>query len=573
VLTSPGSAYKFITKACYVRRETRDRVLTLDFRPLVLLLSDPSRYQDWLRVEDMLSCEFIFRHVTMFKNVRFVSTDGLKYSEDDVRYDYNALELIEDTKVSIFSSAYVPQLDGAALFSPPGHDWLSNVMYLDLSYTLKTEQLASALNSANLQNLRVLKLRGLRLTDRELPYSIIGAAQRLWSLDISNNLLTDGCVDTLFELSAIGSRITPSLNRFDSSTDAQLYEDTPLYQRDGDTYHPPTRNSAPMRPDSKNALVEYLDTRAHYFNNAHRSLDPNDPIIQTTGLTHLVISHNKLSTLGILHLMREGNRLQLLDVGAGLVPRISPSPFGPCNAYCAFLTTRCLERSTGTCLENLRIHHSLVTQIPTVVRGSLSAGWNYISLWEAEKITPFLPPDISYHLFNPAFKPEMNYRLKNLTLTSIPTKSYGPTIHALSLFIRRLSDQESILTEARNAQPFSSSRTAPKLLPGLRSLRLEFLVEEKVNLNEKGKGTWDRDADKFYQESERDFSFFGDNTPVVHLRRRESGMGGRRESLGEGVVFGPNLPVAMDVMEELKRFRRGYTPRWSGKLELVVPRG
>jgi len=91
-------------------------------------------------------------------------------------------------------------------------------------------------------------------------------------------------------------------------------------------------------------------------------------------------------------------------------------------------------------------------------------------------------------------------------------------------------------------------------------------------MNEKGKGTWDRDADKFYQESERDFSFFGDNTPIVPLRRRESGMGGRRESLGEGVVFGPNLPGAMDVMEELKRFRRGYTPRWSGKLELVVPR-
>jgi hypothetical protein len=534
----------------------------------VLLLSDPARYQDWLRVEDMLSCEFIFRHVTMFKNVHFVSTDGLKYSEDDVRYDYNALELIEDTKVSIFSSAYVPQLDGAALFSPPGHDWLSNVMYLDLSYTLKTEQLASALNAANLQNLRVLKLRGLRLTDRELPYSIIGAAQRLWSLDISNNLLTDGCVDSLFELSAIGSRITPSINHFDSSTDAELYEDTPLYQRDGDTYHPPSRNSAPMRPDSKNALVEYLDTRAHYFNNAHRSLDPNDPIIQTTGLTHLVISNNKLSTLGILNLMREGNRLQLLDVGAGLVPRVSPSPFGPCNAYSAFLTTRCLGRSTGTCLENLRIHHSLVTQIPTVVRGSLSDGWNYTSLWEAEKITPFLPPDIAYHLFNPAFKPEMNYRLKNLTLTSIPTKSYGPTIHALSFFIRRLSDQESILTEARNAQPFSSSRTAPKLLPGLRSLRLEFLIEEKVNLNEKGKGTWDRDADKFYQESERDFSFFGDNTPIVPLRRR-----GNSASVDEGVVFGPNLPWPMDVMEELKRFRRGFTPRWSGKLELVVPRG
>jgi hypothetical protein len=266
--------------------------------------------------------------------------------------------------------------------------------------------------------------------------------------------------------------------------------------------------------------------------------------------------------------MREGNRLQLLDVGAGLVPRLPTSPFGSCNAYSAFLTTRCLERSTGTCLENLRIHHSLVTQIPTVVRGSLSAGWNYTSLWEAEKITPFLPSDISYHLFNPAFKPEMNYRLRNLTLTSIPTKSYGPTIYALSLFIRRLSDQESILTEARNAQPFSSSRTAPKLLPGLRSLRLEFLVEEKVNLNEKGKGTWDRDADKFYQESERDFSFFGDNTPVVPLRRR-----GNSVSVGEGVVFGPNLPRAMDVMEELKRFRRGYTPRWGGKLELVVPRG
>jgi hypothetical protein len=39
------------------------------------------------------------------------------------------------------------------------------------------------------------------------------------------------------------------------------------------------------------------------------------------------------------------------------------------------------------------------------------------------------------------------------------------------------------------------------------------------------------------------------------------------------VAFGPDLPRPMDVMEELKRFRRGFTPRWSGKLELVVPRG
>jgi hypothetical protein len=513
----------------------------------------------------------------MFKNLRFVSTDGLKYAEDDIRYDRYALSLVEDTKVTIFSSAYVPQLDGAALFSPPRHDWLSNVMYLDLSYTLKTEQLASALNSSNLQNLRVLKLGGLRLTDRELPYNIMGAAQRLWSLDISNNLLTDGCVESLFEVSAIATRITASFNRFDSSTDGDLYDDTPLYQRDRESYHTPARNTAPMRPDSKNGLVAYLDTRAQYFNQGQRSLDPNDPIIQSTGLTHLVISSNKLSTLGILNLMREGNRLQLLDVGAGLVPRLgTSSPFGPCNVYCAFQATRCLQRSSGTRLENLRIHHSLVTQIPTVVRGSLSAGWNYTSLWEAEKLLPLLPPDIAYHIFNPPFTPEMNYRLKHLTLTDIPTKSYGPTIQALSNFIRRLAIQEETLTAARNAQPFSSSRHAPKLLPGLRSLRLEFLNEEKNT--EKGKGvagSWDRDADAFYEESERDFSFFGDNTPVFAPQRRQSSfnVGSGRQEAVESVMYGPNLPKVMDVMEELKRFRRGYTPRWGGKLELVVPRG
>jgi hypothetical protein len=81
----------------------------------------------------------------------------------------------------------------------------------------------------------------------------------------------------------------------------------------------------------------------------------------------------------------------------------------------------------------------------------------------------------------------------------------------------------------------------------------------------------DQDADEFQAQSQGDFSFFADEKmPSSPMSRRSSvwgGGGSAKSSLAE-------LVETKDVCEELKIFRRGEHEggKWSGKLELVVPR-
>jgi len=137
------------------------------------------------------------------------------------------------------------------------------------------------------------------------------------------------------------------------------------------------------------------------------------------------------------------------------------------------------------------------------------------------------------------------------------------------------------------------------LLPGLQTLRLEFLPAEEGAAAE-ASVSGDRDADAFLEESRADFSFFDrppNQTPFLARGKEEgeveveerpstssssssrlsqwvgkivkrpgsSGNGKEKEVVEEGAV--------LDVAEELRKWRAGAgeEERWGGKLELVVP--
>lgn len=166
------------------------------------------------------------------------------------------------------------------------------------------------------------------------------------------------------------------------------------------------------------------------------------------------------------------------------------------------------------------------------------------------------------------FSPLDNFRLRELTLTGMPTKSFGPILCRLREFLALCAKQERILAAARAGV---THRRSPEVLSGLRVLRLEF-VDVAVERGGVAVGGFasvsgDRDADVFLEESRGDFSFFDEApsvaSPVAALEAS------RRRVLEEAArVRGPCL---VDVVAGLKEFRDTAVLRWGGWLELVFP--
>jgi hypothetical protein len=307
--------------------------------------------------------------------------------------------------------------------------------------------------------------------------------------------------------------------------------------------------------------MAYMKQYADLTSDSSHVLPEKDPMRKSTGLTHLYISDNRFTSRGIRKLLQNTNRLQVLDVGT---VRTSPSlryPIPHTTPYCQPDTAYLLHRKTGTRMETLRIHHSLITQTPTIVQGRLDLGYTPQHLAKAERFSEKEPQ---------GFNPLDNYRLTFLTLTDIPLKSTGSTIARLIDFLRLCAIQEQTLLTA--SQSSTRTRRSPRLLPGLRRLRLEFL-NERAGADDIGPSvSEDTDADEFQAQSMGDFSFFADEKPTSPLSRRGSEAGGWNWPLpGSSKSSMAEVVEVKDVVEELKVFRRGER-KWGGGLELVVPR-
>lgn len=128
-----------------------------------------------------------------------------------------------------------------------------------------------------------------------------------------------------------------------------------------------------------------------------------------------------------------------------------------------------LFRPVFSNLQILRIHHSLVTNLPSLT------GFYDLSpmekIWFAET---FLLPRADLVFPNP-FHPDMNPRLRSLTLMHIPQYSTGPLIERLKGLLKAAWFQEQTIARLRaEYRRVHQSRYQPPLLSGLRKIVLEF---------------------------------------------------------------------------------------------------
>jgi hypothetical protein len=477
-----------------------------------------------------------------------------------------------------------------------------NLMYLDLSYT-KREWLILPQLAFGLPNLRVLKLRALGMRDSDFrKMTQIGG--KLWSLDLRDNLLTDDIVDELIS-SRFMLESLPCRKTLIDLPDQDLFEDVPEYQLD---FHGERIDTTtPVRPDESDHFMKYIEAHSSFPPISDQVLDGNDPLLRQTGLTHLYISKNRLTSLGVKVILSYSNRLQVLDIGSvaamyedGSLPSCPPltTVYAQLNSKSVFS----VSRESRSRMEDLRIHHSFVTLVPTItICGSQDICFALHLVEFAER------SGMEMHLKNfkggseKAFSPLDNYRVANLILTGLPTKSFGYTIERLIKFLEDCRVQEERLEEARKS--IGTSRRAPQLLPGLRTLRLEFLPEDTSQLSLGGGSvSGDRDADAFLASSADDFTFFDDPSTMSSVSRRasvastgtdttagpasptsrKSGGGIVKRGMSAvsrpGVLQGQEPPAyeqkVKDVIEELKKYRalKGGA-RWTGNLQLVFPYG
>ncbi|RYP45082.1 hypothetical protein DL768_008513 [Monosporascus sp. mg162] len=119
-----------------------------------------------------------------------------------------------------------------------------------------------------------------------------------------------------------------------------------------------------------------------------------------------------------------------------------------------------------------------------------------------------------------AFTPDMNPRLSSLTLTNIPSRSIGPVIEQLVLFLKLMSTQQKAIRDARAV--FSGHRQP--LLNGLRYLRFEMEAEFSDDLSTLSSGG-EVDFDALLDPGNESFSdetlnFFEEESGGVTSRKR-----------------------------------------------------
>ncbi|KAH7342477.1 hypothetical protein BKA65DRAFT_400917 [Rhexocercosporidium sp. MPI-PUGE-AT-0058] len=520
---------KFITRKH--EESLSDLVQVLDFRPL-LMLKDSGRFLgDFIPNERYFNCQYIFNHLTCFKNLKFVVVDGVQIWNNAYFYDESCPRY--STKPLLLSVSGSVLLDSSSVLEA---EYLSNLMYLDISGTYHAAAAIASLAHYEFGNLRVLKMRNMRLT--KLPRFVLALGLRLWSLDVSSNLLTDNDIDAL-----ILYCIKPAIRRPEPLplpvSDAVFFDFPPGYQVHGDV-----QDEMPARrPDIATLFIQAMTSSQDAASN---------PMYSLTGLTQLYIANNKLTANGTRLLLGTTNRLQVLDLGA-MLSNMDPSMYSTQHATVYHAHGPLLMPPSQ--LERIRVHHSFVTYVPTITLGSPTHYHTaYVEAAERFAVGYASDPNVSYD-------PLQNHRITHLVLTDIPTKSYGFLIEHLIALIRKVTKQFQDIEEVRSRCLASGHYRSPLLLSGLRLLRLEFINEDNRGAPSSSV-SGDKDADTFLERSLGDFSFFGEE--------ESSGGGKRKEKKGKGKGEEKER-VLRDVVAEIKAFREQEVPRWPGRLQLVVP--
>ncbi|KAI1389198.1 uncharacterized protein F4822DRAFT_437522 [Hypoxylon trugodes] len=377
-----------------------------------------------------------------------------------------------------------------------------DLAYLDISFipgSVKTA-IQSSLNPNSLPELRILKVAGREMDNLTASLLLRTFGHQLWSLDLSYNKLGDEILDDIVEHSVslftfhteahfekegklalpknVGNLKHGLFEFIEESGDSyrnhnleKYLADSPFYSREVDRPELQEWQAvrpdglAPMRRDDANTVKKSLLDGTTYISNFR-----DQPRLGHGGITHLYLNGNRFTVSGIERLVRTSRgRLEHLECGSCLC---TPTRF-PINLDLKGIRIVGLPGSAplfraviSSAIRSLRVHHSLVTQVPSVSIDGLPS----VSAKRFAEGTIFRNIRRVYPL---ALGPDTNPRLTSLTLTNIPARSTGPVIEQLTSFLDLASAQQNAIREAR----VISSGRGSSVLSGLRRIRLELEPE------------------------------------------------------------------------------------------------
>lgn len=221
-----------------------------------------------------------------------------------------------------------------------------NLVYLSLSNTFPARDKTVLSNLKYLPNLQVLKLRQVNLRDEDIDTLAAAVGIHVRSLDVRDNLLTDRSVETLLRSCFIAPDVNDGLgnNREGGLLTAGL-EDWPA-----GIARPAPHLLADFRDESLDE--HFIKTLATATIGRLPSED-----LPLSGITHLYIAENRLSTAGLAKLIETG-RLFVLD--AGSMKEVSRTDMLTSSPGVEKLVP-VIEKHCSENLTSLRIHHAIVT--------------------------------------------------------------------------------------------------------------------------------------------------------------------------------------------------------------------
>ncbi|KAI1175111.1 hypothetical protein F4777DRAFT_342131 [Nemania sp. FL0916] len=543
---------RFIHKhAGSARVQTRSIVRSLDFRAFALTASGLYSTE---ASERAISDSFKALH-QLFPQLMCLLLDG------HPELDPSSLSTTEATTIyslQLLDFARCRQELSPKLFCS---QLFRDLVFLDVSYipgSMKTA-IQSSLNPVYLPNLRVLKAQGREVDDNTAKLLFQSFRLQLWSLDLSHNQLTDDSIDVLlthcfsslslrseshFEVE--GKVVTPrSLGTHqygpfefiqESSHSARFAHperhlaDPPVYSRRADQVElqewQTTRSDgiAPTRRDDASATKETLLENA--LPSAGTSLTRLPQDVPRGGITHLYLDCNGFTGDGIARLLRiSSGRLEHFSCDScryNSSLSLLDEELQQLRIRGMFQLPHLFRPVFSSSLRSLRIHHSLVTQVPEILARNISP-------MSAQRLSETVIFRNISRVYPQRFLPDMNPRIVSLALTNIPARSIGPVIEQLTSFLDFVSLQQATIRRLKS----NLNGRHTTVLTGLRHIRLELDPDFSDDAFDTSTGH-DTNYDKLLDPGDDNFntttfSFF-EHTKRTDQARRDTGQGANRRA-------------------------------------------
>lgn len=221
-----------------------------------------------------------------------------------------------------------------------------NLVYLNLSNTYPARDKSVLSSLKHLPNLQVLKLRQVNLRDEDIDTLAAAVGIRVRSLDVRDNLLTDRSVETLLR----SCFIAPGVNDGLGANSEGVLLTAGLEDWPAGIPRPAPHLLADFRDE---ALDEHFTKR---LATATIGRLPSEDL-PLSGITHLYIAENRLSTAGLTKIIESG-RLFVLD--AGSIKDFSRTELLTTSPGIEKLVP-VMEKHCSENLTSLRIHHAIIT--------------------------------------------------------------------------------------------------------------------------------------------------------------------------------------------------------------------